>query len=315
MQRLLTVVPKKIALKLAGLSANAFQYRLNKLNNLCHDSAFALCLRKHPLQLSFKEIGTMKRLLSEERFACWPISSIAFFAQRNNLLGAALSTWYKYKPLLGFNKKPIEMSKQPAGLITSAPNQFLHIDTTFWNIEHDVKVAIVFVSDNFSKAILGWNISLNKNADNVKAALDKAIQNIHQYHPDHLCTFLMADGGKENHAASIHELIASTTRSSITKIIAQKDIAFSNSPIEAINKIIKKYLRFYKPATLEQLHSCIERAVYDYSFIRPHGSLNGRIPMEVYTNQPLNIDTKPFLMQAKAERLEQNLKHACGICK
>jgi hypothetical protein len=36
-----------------------------------------------------------------------------------------------------------------------------------------------------------------------------------------------------------------------SKIIAQKDISFSNSPIEAINKIIKKYLRFYKPASIE----------------------------------------------------------------
>lgn len=257
----------------------------------------------------------MKRLLSDERFACWPVSSIAFFAQRNNILVVALSTWYKYKPLLGFNKTPIEIPKQPTGLITSAPNQFLHVDTTFWNIEHDVKAAIVFVSDNFSKAILGWNISLNKNADNVKSALNKAIHTIQQYHPEHLCTFLMADGGKENHAASIHELIAKTPNPSITKIIAQKDIAFSNSPIEAINKIIKKYLRFYKPVTLEQLHACIERAVHDYSFTRPHGSLNGMIPMEVYTNQHLAIDTKPFMIQAKAERLEQNRKHACGICK
>ena len=125
----------------------------------------------------------------------------------------------------------------------------------------------------------------------------------------------MADGGKENHAASIHELIATTTHPSITKIIAQKDIAFSNSPIEAINKIIKKYLRFYTPTTLEQLHTCIERAVYDYSFVRPHGSLNGITPMEAYIKQPLIIDTKPFMIQAKAQRIEQNRKHACGICK
>ena len=83
------------------------------------------------------------------------------------------------------------------GLTTTAPNQFLHVDTTFWNIEYDVKAAIVFVSDNFSKAIQGWNITLHKNADNVKCALEKAIQTIHQFHPAHLCVMLMADGVKK----------------------------------------------------------------------------------------------------------------------
>jgi transposase InsO family protein len=314
-QRLSTLLPKRIALKIAGLSSNAFQYRLNKLNNLCHDSAFALCLRKHPLQLSFKEMAIMKSLLSDQRFACWPVSSIAWFAQRNKLIGAALSTWYKYKPLLGFNKQVTQTAKQPDGLITSAPNQFLHVDTTFWNMENELKAAVVFVSDNFSKAIIGWNISLHKNAENVKCALNKAIQTINQYHPHHICTFLMADGGKENNNTTISELLYATQNPEITKIIAQKDIAFSNAPIEAINKIMKKYLRFYKPVTLLQLNTCIERAVYDYSFVRPHGSLNGRIPMEVYTNQQLNMDTKAFMIEAKNKRIEQNRKHTCGICK
>ena len=154
-QRLCTVLPKRTALKLAGLTAHAFHHRLSKLNRLCHDSAFALCLRRHPLQLSFKEIGIMKSLVQDQRFACWPVSSIASFAQRNNLLGVCLSTWYKYLPEIGFKRKEKQLKEIRTGLITTAPNQFLHVDTTFWNIEHDVKAAIVFVSDNYSKAILG----------------------------------------------------------------------------------------------------------------------------------------------------------------
>ena len=252
-QRLCTVISKRSALKLAGLSANTFHYRLNKLKNICHDSAFALCFRKHPLQLSVKEIYTMKGLLLDERFACWPVSSIAYFAQRNKLLAACVSTWYKYVPLIGFRKPTLKEKVVHTGLITTAPNQFLHVDTTFWNIEYDVKAAIVFVSDNYSKAILGWNISLKKNAENVKSAIASAIQTIHQFHPDHVCAMLMADGGKENHNTTVSELLRATTNPCITKIIAQKDIAFSNAPIEAINKIMKAYLRFHKPATLNQL--------------------------------------------------------------
>lgn len=314
-QRLITVIPKRIALKLAGLSSNAYHYRLNTLNRLCHDSAFALCLRRHPLQLSLKELGVMKQLINDARFICWPVCSIAYFAQRNNLLGISLSTWYKYLPAIGFKRKTKLQKETHAGLVTTAPNQFLHVDTTFWNIEHGVKAAIVFVTDNFSKAILGWNISLHKNADNVTCALNNAIQTIHQFHPDHVCTTLMADGGKENHNKTIDELLATTTNPCITKIIAQKDISFSNAAIEAINKIIKVYLRHYKPSTLPQLMECVRLAVYDYCYLRPHGALKGMIPMEVYANQQTKIDTGAYMIQSKIRRIEQNRKHGCGTCK
>jgi len=304
-----------MALKIAGLTTHAFHYHLNKLKYLCHDSVWAACLRRHPLQLSFKEVNIMKQLLNDERFICWPVSSIAYFAQRTELLAVSLSTWYKYLPKISFKKKIRPEKETQTGLITTAPNQFLHVDTTFWNIEHDVKAAIVFVTDNFSKAILGWSVSLQKNAGNVKCALDHAIQTIHQYHPDHLCTILMADGGTENHNTTIHELLKNTPQPEITKIIAQKDISFSNAPVEAINKIIKNYLRHHNPSTLPLLIKCIRSIVYDYSFIRPHGSLNGATPMEVYTNQQLNINPKAFMIQSKTERIEQNRKHTCRICK
>jgi hypothetical protein len=71
----------------------------------------------------------------------------------------------------------------------------------------------------------------------------------------------------------------------------------------------------HNPSTLPLLIKCIRSIVYDYSFIRPHGSLNGATPMEVYTNQQLNINPKAFMMQSKTERIEQNRKYACRICK
>ena len=64
-----------------------------------------------------------------------------------------------------------------------------------------------------------------------------------------------------------------------------------------------------------QLIECIHLTVQDYCFVRPHGSLNGKTPMEVYTDQQLNTATNAFMIQAKAERVEQNRKHTCGICK
>ena len=68
-------------------------------------------------------------------------------------------------------------------IVSTAPNQFLHVDTTFFPLPDSTKAAIVFVSDNFSKHILGWARSLKHSAQNVMEALQMTIQTIRTYHP------------------------------------------------------------------------------------------------------------------------------------
>ena len=226
----------------------------------------------------------------------------------------SLSTWYKYSALLGFKRRFPKPDEKTKGIVSTAPNQFLHVDTTFYTLPDRIKTAITFVSDNFSRKILGWSVSEKHGADNVKTALDMAIQTIQQYYPEHVCATLVADGGSENHAVSIEELIASTPHPDITKVIALKDIAFSNSPIEAINKIMKRYIRHYRPQTFKELLVCIIKSIEDYNIFRPHYALNGLTPMEAYTQKLPDMDFSEQMRQAKAIRLEQNRKSTCPKC-
>jgi putative transposase len=89
---------------------------------------------------------------------------------------------------------------------------------------------------------------------------------------------LVADGGSENHSITVQKLLESSKNPEIHKIIARKDITFSNSPIEAINKIMKHYLRSHKPDNLEDLQLLLPKIISDYQHQRPHGSLKGLIP-------------------------------------
>ena len=226
----------------------------------------------------------------------------------------SLSTFYKYVNLLELNRTWKKAFEKTHGLKASFPNQYLHVDTTYFEFQPGIKAAIVFVSDNFSKNILGWSIALKNGAENVKSALKMAIQTIHQYHPNHLCTTLVADGGSENHAVNIDNLLRETEHPLITKIIALKDIRFSNSPIEAINKIAKRYLRILDPKTYEKLIACIEFIVTDYSQKRPHGSLKGLTPFEAYIQPELKLNFKTKMIEAKENRIQQNRKMNCESC-
>lgn len=120
--------------------------------------------------------------------------------------------------------------------------------------------------------------------------------------------------GSENHAICIDELLNTCAQPELTKIIARKDIRFSNSPVEAVNKIIKRYLRHYKPNNEGTLNEVIDLAVVDYTEKRPHGSLKGLIPIEAYTSSHKHLNFKAEIQKAKTWGIEQNRKANCQNC-
>jgi transposase InsO family protein len=313
-QLLFVAFPKNLTFKIARLSTSAFHERLWKMKQQCGISPLAQCLKRHPLQLSIKEVKKIKELFEDAALACWPSSSLYYEGIRNRGLCISLSTFYKYVNLLGLKRKWLRKAYKTKGVQASHPNEYIHIDTTFWGLESGIKAAVVFVSDNYSRMILGWSVSLQHGAANVKTALLKAINTIRKYHSGHLCSTLVTDGGGENHAISIDELLKQNKIPAINKIIARKDISFSNSPVEAVNKIIKRYLRHYKPNDEDALLSVLELAVVDYTEKRPHGSLSGLIPIEAYTTPQKQLDFKAKKLKAKTLRIEQNRLANCQAC-
>lgn len=121
----------------------------------------------------------------------------------------------------------------------------------------------------------------------------------------------MADGGAENHASIVEELLREETP--IKKIIARKDIQFSNSPVEAINKIFKRYVRKMKPKDFEELKKILPLIVEDYNQNRPHGALKGLTPWECYTQSSPIFDFKQQIQQQKQIRIANNKQFNCSI--
>lgn len=313
-QLLFTILPRRRALKLVDLSPSAFHDRLSVIKAQCGLSPADRCFQRHPLQLALHEVQIIKSLFADQGMACWPAALLYYAGLRFHGLHIALSTFYKYTRLLGLKRKPHKRKAKTIGLRASQPNQYLHVDTTHWELDPGVKAAIVFVSDNFSKAILGWRVALSKHATHVVEALRDAVATIHQHHPDQICSILVADGGGENHAVCVEELLQNSAPPDIKKVIALKDIQFSNSPIEAINKIYKQYLRHYQPRTPAALESVTGLFVHDYGSVRPHGSLKGLIPMEAYTKPDQVLDSRHTVKEARTHRIAENKAVNCSLC-
>jgi hypothetical protein len=314
-QRLATALPLKLSCKLFHISTSAFRYRLTRLLYTCSLSEYYLCMRKHPAQLAQYEVKTIKSLCSDQRFACWPLVSIYYFGLREGLLSISKSTFYKYTQLLELKRRFNKPLSKIVGIRAKTPNAYLHIDTTFVKLPSFEKVALVFVSDNFSRAVLGSSCSLYHGAQNVRTAIEQAMLTIRKCHPHHICSYLVADGGSENNNQTIDFYLDNNYPPHLTKIIAQKDIAYSNSPVEAINKIMKRYLRHYQPQNLEELKQLLPRIIDNYQNHRPHGSLKGLTPMEAYTMPTHSIDFRTQILLGKTTRVRYNQQNACKSCR
>lgn len=313
-EQLKTGMTLRRALRLFGLTQKRYQEWAIIVRGYCTASHSFLCVRRYPHQLQKKEVQQMKKALTAPKLAHWPISAIAGAGLRRNSIVASLYSWYKYARLLELTHKTDRGRKRPVGLLAQRPNEYLHVDSTYYLIAHDRKVCIAFVMDNYSKMILGFQVAERLSFQVVKDALTKALKTVGR-HPDQQPICLVADGGSENHNTNIDEFLAGLTKFELTKIRALKDIRFSNSPVEAIHRTIKsRYLRNRHFDSLEQLEHHLEWAVYDYNVLRPHYAHLPQTPHEVYFGKALNFDIKERIRSAGKKRVQKNKSLACNAC-
>jgi hypothetical protein len=158
-QRLKEVIGLKMSLKLLGLSRSLYYEWELRQQWSCQRSATALCVKRHPRQLTSAEVDKIKHLLSDEQWAHWPICSIASLALRQQTVVASLFTWYRSARLLNITHKAVRKPVKQKGLEATNPNQYLHVDTTYYALSNGKRVFITFVMDNYSKMILGFSLS------------------------------------------------------------------------------------------------------------------------------------------------------------
>ena len=191
----------------------------------------------------------------------------------------------------------------------------MHIDVTLFELLYTSKAYIYILMDNFSRCILTWNVSLDLSGKRTMNLINSASDKFLKYNFNNESVVLLSDGGPENNNKFVDGFLEKK-EISIKKLIAQKDISFSNSIVEAMNKILRyQYLYLHDIPDIEILRKHLEHYVPMYNEVRPHCSLDGLTPFEALNYDGLAQDEilEGFL-QAKKNRILINRQHSCGVC-
>lgn len=296
--------------KLLNLSYR--QYWQLKQKMRCKKSLLNLCLPKHPTQLMRKEVNIIKKYGEDIRFIHWPLSSIYHKIVRDSAAHFHISTFYKYTGLMKL-KRPLPKHRHKnhcAGIRATAPLQLLHADVTVFKTTDNIKAYIYLIQDNFSRAILKSFVA-RQCRTGIRAEL---LRQVHHeiLQPSNLPhTLLMTDDGSENFGEAL-DFIRKAENPTIQHIIAQQDVEFSNSMIEAANKNLKyRFLYHQHIPGYEELCKYVQQAVEDYNN-RPHAVLNGLTPLEVLNGKTIDkADLQKEMLLAKAQRMTENKKETC----
>ena len=305
----------KLILRLCRIPVSVFHYWKHQVMKNCETSAIRLCKKIYLNQLTPREVSTMKELLTDRRFRFWPVCSIAYYALRENILNISLSTWYHYIHKLGIVRPVLQGKKSYGqGIRASQPHEIWNADIMITKTLDGMKNYIYFLMDNFSRMIINWRVEARVSGkvrlETIEEAYHKYIQGIGKD------VILLVDGGVENNNNDMESFIRSD-KISLRKLIAQKDITFSNSVIEAQNKLIRYgYLFKQDFQDIHDLRKGVEWIIIDYNYDRPHISLGGLTPFEASTgkNVPKERWHKQILCAHKF-RLEENRRELCRICK
>ena len=308
-EQLVPLTGLKRALTSFDLSPQLYHYWKRSVSCV-HEPMFR-CRKIFYNQLTPQEVNAIRDYLLHPDFLRWPLVSVYYRMMRDRVAFMSRSTFYLYARAMGLSglhrfRKP---KKRKTGIRARRPFEILHVDITEVRLNEIQKLYISFIVDNFSRAIVGWKAALNKTAmltlENLKEVIDR--YNLKDF-------TLFSDDGSENKGSV--SAFASSSQYRINSVIAQIDTSFSNSVVEAVNKIFKSnyWPRDFSGQQNKALE-IISEMVHDYTYIRPHGSLNGLTPMEALMNENTeSIVPTDQIKIAVTKRISENLNSNCIDC-
>ncbi|MBI5548880.1 MAG: transposase [Deltaproteobacteria bacterium] len=305
-------IPLAIALRVLGLSSSRY-HAWRKLGLDCLLDDRQSCPKTSPTQLTAAEISSMHELVTDEAYRHVPVSRLVLLAQRLKKVVASPATWRKLIRERGWlrPRRRLYPEKPTEGLRASKPNEYWHIDVTVIRLLDGKRVYLHAVIDNFSRRILGWKAALRLEPKTTCAVLEEAAKTL----PPDGKAAVVTDSGVENVNSTVDALL---DLGRLHRILAQVDISFSNSMIEAWWRSLKHHWLY-----LNQLDSlaAVERLVAFYveqhNSVLPHSAFAGQTPDEVFFGTGANVPDQLAQARrlARQARIAANRSLKCVDCR
>jgi hypothetical protein len=125
---------------------------------------------------------------------------------------------------------------------------------------------------------------------------------------------LLANGGVENFNGAVDELVGSGI---LNRVLAQKEITFSNSMIESWRRALKHQWLFLNTCdSVRTVETLVAFYVQKHNSRLPHSAFRGQTPDEMYFGKVGDIPERRETSRKKArkERIETNRKRTCRAC-
>ena len=143
------------------------------------------------------------------------------------------------------------------------------------------KAYVHAVIDNFSRRILAWTVASRLDPMNTHDVLTRAA--------GHLVasTNVFMDSGVENLNGDVDRLFDG---GALQRVIAQIDVSFSNSLIEAWWRSLKhRWLFLHLLDNLATVQRLVEFYVTEHNERIPHGAIEGQTPDEMYFSRGAHV--------------------------
>ena len=165
--------------------------------------------------------------------------------------------------------------------IPKKPNQLWVSDITYWKIETGF-VYISFITDAYSRKIIGYHIANSLLTSETIQALQMAIANLPKDPDNQLQLIHHSDRGTQYCS---HEYVKLLEDSNISISMTENGDPLENAIAERINGIIKEeYLNDYLIDSLENAKELLDAVIKLYNNERPHMSIGNLTPNQVHQN-------------------------------
>jgi putative transposase len=230
-------IPLAVALRVLPLPPARF-HAWRRLADNCTLDDRSSCPHTTPAQLTAEEIAIVGSMAKDAPFRHMSLRALAPHAQRSGRVFAAVSTWARLVRERGWlrSRRRLCPAKPREGIRASRPNEYWHLDVRVIKLLDGTRTYLYAAIDGFSRRILAWQLVLRLEPKTTCQLLTDADEHLPAGSD---ATSVAAPSVVENLNQEVNALFGSGP---LRRVLAQVEVSFSNSMIEACSLLLETRL-------------------------------------------------------------------------